>query len=222
MGFFLVGSRREELERAIGYRPGFGRRLTRAFRDTGWAGIVVPVFLLTVLLMVMAGSALETIGLSGGAIALLLVLFAVPASEGALAFFNTVVLLFLKPTRLVGYEFKEGVPAEARTLVVVPTLIGSRDDVEETVRKLEVHHLANAMGEVHFALLSDWPDSDVEESDADEEILAFARSEIARLNQRYPVSRGRRASTCCTAGVSTTPRRNAGWAGSASAASCTS
>ena len=75
------------------------------------------------------------------------------------------VLLFLKPTRLVGYEFKEGVPAEARTLVVVPTLIGSRDDVEETVRKLEVHHLANAMGEVHFALLSDWPDSDVEQSD---------------------------------------------------------
>ena len=32
--------------------------------QTGWLGIVVPVFLLTVLLMVMAGSALETIGLS--------------------------------------------------------------------------------------------------------------------------------------------------------------
>ena len=149
-------------------------------------------------------------------------LFAVPASEGALGFFNTVVLLFLKPTRLVGYEFKEGVPAEARTLVVVPTLIGSRDDVEETVRKLEVHHLANAMGEVHFALLSDWPDSNVEQSTADDEILAFARAEIARLNQRYPVS-GRAA---LLPAASPAPlqcrRRNAGWAGSASAASCTS
>ncbi len=188
VGFLLVGSRREELEKAIGYRPGFGRRLVRAFRATGWTGIVVPVFLLTVLLMVMAGSALETIGLPGPAIALLLVLFAVPASEGALAFFNTVVLLFLKPTRLVGYEFKQGVPAEARTLVVVPTLIGSRDDVEETVRKLEVHHLANMTGELHFALLSDWPDSDVEQSAADEEILDFARAEIEKLNQRYPVT----------------------------------
>ncbi len=181
----------------------------------------MPVFLLTVLLMVMAGSALETIGLSGAAIALLLVLFAVPASEGALGFFNTLVLLFLKPTRLVGYEFKEGVPAEARTLVVVPTLIGSRDDVEETVRKLEVHHLANATGEVHFALLSDWPDSNVEQSTADDEILAFARAEIAQAQPALSGERSRRASTCCTAGGSTMPRRNAGWAGSASAASCT-
>ncbi len=90
----------------------------------------------------------------------MLVLFAVPASEGALSIFNTVVLLFMKPTRLPGYEFKDGIPAEARTLVVVPSLINSRDDVEESVRTLEVHHLANMKGALHFALLSDWPDSD--------------------------------------------------------------
>ncbi len=186
VGFFLVGSRREELERAIGYSPSFGTRLNRAFRHTGWTGIVVPVFLLTLLLMLLAGAALKAIGLPDAAVALLLVLFSVPASEGALGFFNTLVLLFLKPTRLVGYEFKEGVPAEARTLVVVPTLIGSRDEVEETVRKLEVHHLANMHGELCFALLSDWPDSDCEQRVEDDEILDFARAEIARLNERYP------------------------------------
>ncbi|MBL8575780.1 MAG: protein ndvB [Mesorhizobium sp.] len=190
IGFFLVGSRRRELEKAIGYRPPFGTRLLRAFRATGWTGIVIPVFLLTALLMTMTGVALSAIGLPDWAVALLLVLFAVPASEGALGFFNTVVLQFLKPTRLVGYEFKEGVPAEARTLVVVPTLIGSRDDVEDAVRKLEVHHLANATGEVHFALLSDWPDSKVEQDTADEEILAFAQAEVDQLNQRYPAGEG--------------------------------
>ena len=95
---------------------------------------MLPVFALTVLLLSTTGAALAGLGLSTAAIALMLVLFAVPASEGALGFFNTVVLLFLKPTRLIGYEFKDGVPAEARTLVVVPSLIGSRDDVEETVR----------------------------------------------------------------------------------------
>src|SRR5690606_24007283 len=117
---------------AIDFKPGFGLRLKRAFRQAGWLGIVVPVFLLTVLLMWMAGSALAALNLlSPTAIAVILVLFAVPASEGALAFFNTLVLLFLKPSRLVGYEYKDGLPAEARTLVVVPSLIGSRDDVEE-------------------------------------------------------------------------------------------
>ncbi|TIX22836.1 MAG: protein ndvB, partial [Mesorhizobium sp.] len=93
----------------------------------------------------------------------------------------------LKPTRLVGYDYnKHGIPAEARTLVVVPSLIGSRDDVEENIRNIEVHHLANTAEEIHFALLSDWPDSKTEIDAADIEILQYARDEIARLNARYP------------------------------------
>ncbi|WP_442578108.1 GH36-type glycosyl hydrolase domain-containing protein [Mesorhizobium sp. ASY16-5R] len=186
VGFFLVGERRPELEKSIGYKPGFGRRLVRAFRSTGWLGIAVPVFFLTVILLAASGMALAGIGLPGWAITLMLVLFAVPASEGAMSFFNTVVLLFLEPTRLPGYEFKEGIPPHARTLVVVPSLINSRDDVEEAVRTLEVHHLANMKGALHFALLSDWPDSDTEQSTADLEILDHAREEIALLNERYP------------------------------------
>ena len=186
VGFFLVGSRRQELERAIGYRPGIARTINRNFRKTGWMGIVLPVFALTALLLGLTGGALETLGLSAPAIALMLVLFAVPASEGALGFFTTVVLLFLKPTRLVGYEYKGGLPAEARTLVVVPSLIGSRDDVEENIRNLEVHHLANTSDELYFALLTDWPDSKTELDTADMEILDFAKSQVARMNARYP------------------------------------
>ena len=93
------------------------------------------------------------------------------------------------------------------------------------MRKLEVHHLANAKGEIHFALLSDWPDSEDEESTADDEILDFARAEIAKLNQRYPLPILRRPPRfyllhrrrLYNAGA-----EGAGWAGSASAASCTS
>ena len=69
------------------------------------------------------------------------------------------LLVLLKPTRLVGYEFKQGVPASARTLVVVPSLIGSRDDVDESVRNLEVHFRPTCEATSYFALLSDWPDS---------------------------------------------------------------
>ncbi|MBN9257043.1 MULTISPECIES: glucoamylase family protein [unclassified Mesorhizobium] len=186
VGFFVVGQRRLELEKAIGYRPTISQTVKRTFRKTGWLGIVLPVFALTALLLVLAGNALAHLGLSISSIVLMLALFAVPASEGALAFFNTVVLLFLKPTRLIGYDYRHGVPPEARTLVVIPSLIGSRDDVEENIRNIEVHHLANLAGEIHFALLSDWPDSQAEVDAADMEILEFARAEIARLNARYP------------------------------------
>ncbi|MCK9551133.1 MAG: protein ndvB, partial [Aquamicrobium sp.] len=130
VGFYLVGPRRQVLEQEIGFRPSFGLSLKRSFRKAGWPGIAVPVFALTALLLYMSGNALAALGLSGWALAIMLILFAVPASEGALGFFNTVVLLFLKPTRLIGYDYKEEIPAASRTLVVVPSLIGSRDDVE--------------------------------------------------------------------------------------------
>ena len=187
IGFWLVGDRREELEQAIGYRPSFGRKINRSFQKSGWAGIAVPVALLTALFLWVTGAALAALGLSGAAVALMLVLFALPAAEATLGLFNTAVLLFLKPTRLVGYEYKDGVPEEERTLVVVPVLMGSRDDVEEYVRNLEVHYLANSKGDLRFALLSDWPDSDLEQKPSDLQLLDFAREEIAKLNQRYPL-----------------------------------
>lgn len=186
VGFYLVGPRRQELETALGYRAPFGKKLLRSFRRTGWTGVVVPVLVMTLLLLTMAGSALLTAGMPVWAVTTLLILFAVPASEGALAFFNTIVLQFLKPSSLVGYEYKEGVPSEARTLVVVPSLISSRDDVEESMRNLEVHSLANMKGDLHFALLSDWQDSQEEQTQADLELLAYARDCIAQLNLRYP------------------------------------
>ena len=142
--------------------------------------------LLTALYLWVTGAALVALGLSAASVALMLICFALPAAEATLGLFNTSVLAFLKPTRLVGYEFKEGIPADQRTLVVVPALIGSRDDVDETVRNLEVHHLANSKGDIRFALLSDWPDSDVEQKASDLQILDYARAEIARLNERYP------------------------------------
>ena len=186
VGFFLVGPLREAFEKDVGYRPGFGRRLKRSFRKAGWAGIVMPVLVMTVTLLAMSWAALAAANVPTTAIVVMLLLFAVPASEGALSFFNTIVLQFLKPSRLVGYEYRDGVPEHARTLVVVPTLIGSRDDVEESVRNLEVHHLANRNGDIHFAILSDWKDSTVEQAPSDLEILDYAKSCVALLNERYP------------------------------------
>jgi cyclic beta-1,2-glucan synthetase len=188
VGLFLVGPQRQAFEKAVGYRPRFGERLLRSFASAGWAGIAVPAVALTALLLVFTHGALSAAGLPQGLAILLLVLFAMPALEGMLSIFNSAVLLFVKPTSLIGFEFKDGVPREARTLVVVPSLISSRDDIEESVRNLEVHFLANMNGDLHFALLSDWPDSDVERSAADVALLEHARDCIADLNRRYPRS----------------------------------
>ena len=189
IGFFLVGERRVELEQAIGYRVPFATRFGRAYRKAGWLGIVGPAVAIAAILLAMIAAALGNIGLHGASIGIMLAVLALPAIDAGLSLFNKLAMMLLKPTRLVGYEFKQGVPASARTLVVVPSLIGSRDDVDESVRNLEVHFLANMHGDIYFALLSDWPDSPVELSGGDREVLDYAREEIKALNERHPVSR---------------------------------
>ncbi|TWH30752.1 MULTISPECIES: glucoamylase family protein [unclassified Aminobacter] len=186
VGSVLAGPDLEEFEQRVGYQPPLSLKFYRAYRRIGWLGMVAPVAIITLVLLAATAWALTSAGFSSGTTTLLVLLFALPASEAAMGLFNTIVSTFVKPTRLIGYEYKQGVPAEARTLVAVPTMFGSRDDVDEAVRDLEVHYLANMTGELHFAILSDWPDSDDEQSPADKALLEHAQNQMAALNARYP------------------------------------
>jgi len=185
IGAFVVGRRRKELEAAVGYKPLFVQQTVRLVRRLNWFAIAGPVIFLTVLAMAIAGWFLVQADIPLPVVFFFLLMFALPASEGATGLFNTLVTYVVRPARLVGYEFKEGIPEEARTLVAVPCLITDRDTVDELVRNLEVHYLANPRGEIYFALLSDWRDGKFEETDADLEILDYAKREIAALSAKY-------------------------------------
>ncbi|WP_320201124.1 GH36-type glycosyl hydrolase domain-containing protein [Agrobacterium sp. rho-13.3] len=185
VGSFLIGERRQELEDRIGYKPLFSQRVARVMRRFNWLSVAVPVTAVTALVMAIVGWFLAEAGMPWYVVTAFLLMFAVPASEGATGLFNTVVTFFVKPFRLVGYEFKEGIPQDARTLLAVPCMLTSRDAVDEMVRNLEVHYLANPHGEIYFALISDWRDAPYEQSDEDNEILEYGKREIAALGARY-------------------------------------
>ena len=185
VGEYLVGKKRRILEAKIGYRPSIVQLIIRASRKLDWLAIAGPNILLTILAMILVYTFVSPMDIPNGAKLIMLLLFALPASEGAMGLFNTLVTFFVTPSRLVGYEFLDGIPEDARTLVVVPCLISKRDHVDELVRNLEVHYLANPRGEVYYALVSDWADSQVEETAADLEVLEYAKGEIATLAARY-------------------------------------
>jgi cyclic beta-1,2-glucan synthetase len=185
VGEFLAGKRITELKAAIGYSNTLMDYGRIGLRKLDWLAIAVPVSVLTLLVMAFMAWFLTHAGVPYEHILPLAVLFALPSSEGAIGLFNTLASFVLTPGRLTGYEYKDGIPAEERTLLVVPCLITNRDTVDELVRNLEVHYLANPHGEIYFALLSDWADAQKEETQADIDVLNYAKSEVAKLAARY-------------------------------------
>jgi cyclic beta-1,2-glucan synthetase len=185
VGFFLAGEGVPELENAAGYRRTRGEVLHRTLRRSGLAALLVPTLALTSGLLVLAAWLLSEAPLGAAAIALLLLAAALPALDAGVALFRSLIFATLPPSYLCGFEYKSGVPETARTLVVIPCLISNRDTISTLARNLEVHYLANPDRQIFYALLSDWADSDVEETEEDRQLLAFAEAEIATIGAKY-------------------------------------
>ncbi|MFN0190998.1 MAG: GH36-type glycosyl hydrolase domain-containing protein [Aestuariivirga sp.] len=188
-GFHLAGPGRARFETALGFRPPPLHRARAAIRKLGLSGYLGAIAALTTGLLIagilpMLGQNTSlALALSLAALALL------PASEAALAVVNFAVTRLLDASIIPGLALRDGVPEESRTLVVVPALLTSRDDIEELIDRLEVHYLSNSAGEVYFALLSDWTDADAENAAPDAILLEAALEGIFRLNQRHGVDR---------------------------------
>ena len=185
VGYYLFGEGHQDFERYIGAHPSFADRLVHIWISSGWKAIAIPIAILTIAALVIAYLFALAVSIPVWQALLLAFLATLPASEGATGLFNVLVTRFKSPARLIGYEYVDGVPAESRTLVVMPCLISSRDTIDDLIRGLEVHYLASTRGELYYALVSDWIDSDVEVNLQDEELLAYAQAEMASLVARY-------------------------------------
>jgi cyclic beta-1,2-glucan synthetase len=90
------------------------------------------------------------------------------------------------PAPLLRLDFSKGIPDEAKTMVVIPVIWSSIDDVREISERLELHYLANREPNLHFGLLGDFMDAETESHEHDEAILTVARKEMERLRKTYP------------------------------------
>ncbi len=185
VGCYLVDEGRHILEKACRYTPPLFIKWIQALCCSKIRIIAIPVSLLTFAILLAAYAFLKTSGITPWIIFLFTALALFPAMDAAFAFFNTVISWFVPSKQLIGYEYKEGIPQNARTMVVVPTLITSRDYIDEQVRNLEVHYLSNPKGAIHFALITDWVDSPFEQTQDDLDLLHYAQRGIDKLNNRY-------------------------------------
>ncbi|HEY5850458.1 MAG TPA: glucoamylase family protein [Lysobacter sp.] len=121
----------------------------------------------------------------------LLALLAVVAfSEMGIALVNWAATVLIAPRPLPRMDFSKGIPAESRTLVVVPSMLGSKEAIDDLVEGLEVRFLANRDRYLHFALLTDFLDADDQTLPTDEGLIAAAAQQIELLNTRYAPESG--------------------------------
>ncbi|HWA39624.1 MAG TPA: glucoamylase family protein [Burkholderiales bacterium] len=124
-------------------------------------------------------------GVSGGALLLLVLTALVAASQLAVALVNRLAMALVAPHPLPRLDYSKGIPAQSRTLVVVPALLGSARQVEDLLEALEVRFLANRDAHLHFGLLTDFTDAPVETLPEDAALERLAAQGIEALNRSY-------------------------------------
>ncbi|MGV1008248.1 MAG: GH36-type glycosyl hydrolase domain-containing protein [Dermatophilaceae bacterium] len=187
VGYWLLDDGQAEFATSIGYRAPWRRRVARFARGLGVGGYLAA---LTAVVLVLLGPAMWGIdvlagGLSVAVLVVLGLLASVPVSDLALGIVNVLSARWFVASTLPGLALRDGVPEQSRTMVAIPTLLSSLEDVDEVLAQLEVHFLANSGGEIYFALVTDWTDHTEPTRDDDLALVERARTGIRELNERH-------------------------------------
>ena len=185
VGCYLFDEGFTELARLIGYHPPYAARLRTAIFAHNEDMYILGIFLLSVLLIVALIAPLVPHHAFGWVIVALF-LALLPATQGAADLVNNAVTALLHATSLPKLDFSEGIPADAATLVVIPTLLLNEAQVRETFDDLEARYLSNQDPHLHFGLLTDLPDSESRPAPGDRDPLVdFAVRTTEKLNAKY-------------------------------------
>lgn len=102
---------------------------------------------------------------------------------------TNIIFTRLIPVReLQALDFIKGIPERARTFLVMPVIISSKDQALEYLDRLERHFLSNRQSNLFFALLVDFEDADILRKPQDDDLENFLSLHIGELNDLYPLS----------------------------------
>jgi len=188
VGYHLIGAGRRQFERSVAWQPDLRQRVRRLFFAWATPGYLGSIAAGTAILVAIAVAYAWSYGWRGASLVFVALLAAVPASELAIQLLQRLISYLIPPRRLPRLEL-DHVPVAAKTMVIVPTLLGSVERVGELLAHLEVQALGNVDPHIHFAVLSDYTDASAETLPHDAEILEAARAGIAALNAKHASDR---------------------------------
>jgi hypothetical protein len=184
VGYYLVAEGASVLEKRVHFHPPLGQRVQcflRAHPDEfylpGTAVLAFAILSATLLLLTDPYS-------SPGLVLLAMLVLLLPSSQSAVQLMTYLTTSLLTPQILPKLDFSEAIADDCISMVAIPTLLLNEAQVKRLVDDLEIRFLGNHDRNLHFALVSDLPDS-AEPPHEDDPLVGFCADLIAKLNEKY-------------------------------------
>ncbi len=189
VGYYLIDQGRKLLEKAVACRVTWRGWASRANRHLRLFIYLAPILLLTGVVTTLALLPFDGFEANNWKFWLFAITSTIAASALAMPLVNLMVTLLLPPRGLPRLDFSQGIPGNHRTMVVVPTLLATQQDVDDLLEALEIRYLGNRDSNLFFALLTDFRDAPECTMEDDEALLSYARAAVQTLNATYSEDR---------------------------------
>jgi len=184
IGYYLVSEGETLLRQRVGFNPTIDERLRLFLRKHPDDFLVLGVAVLTLVIITGAVWLLTAATTSPLLVLLSMLILLLPASQAAVQLMNYLTTNLMPVEALPKLDFSEGIPNDCLTMVAIPTLLLNEKQVQGLVENLEVRFLGNHDPNLHFAIVSDLPDSD-QPAPEESSLVALCSKQIGELNERY-------------------------------------
>ncbi|NNN19470.1 MAG: cyclic beta 1-2 glucan synthetase, partial [Acidimicrobiaceae bacterium] len=185
VGYYLIDRGRCMLERSVDCRLSWKTLSRRANRHHRLFLYLTPILLFTSLATSLMIFHIGVEGLASWRYWFFGVTGAIGFSSLAVSLVNQMVPLFLPPRTLPRLDFSGGIPSGQRTMVIVPTMLSTSQEIDDLLEALEIRYLGNRDPNLFFALLTDFRDSPEQTLPEDDVLLSRAVKGVLSLNETY-------------------------------------
>ena len=188
IGYYLVGDGAALLCERVGFHPNSRERFRTLLRKHPDEFLLFGVTFFTLAIITATVWLLTPATTSLGLVLVSMLILLLPSSQAAVQLMNYLTTNLLPVDALPKLDFSTGIPDDCVTMVAIPTLLLNAEQVRGLVENLEVRFLGNHDRNIHFAIVSDLPDSDKPAAE-ESSLVALCSALISELNERYSSKR---------------------------------
>lgn len=185
VGYYLVDDGLQELEKEVNIELTLGMKLQRWASSAPLRTYLYAIAGITAFLGLVLATRIYTDTIDFFPAILWIIIALIGSSHLAVALVNWAVTMLAPPHLLPRMDFTKGISDDARTLLAVPTLMTSQENIDHLCEALEIRFLANRSDNLYYCLLTDFPDAAKSVMPSDESLMVYAKENIEALNRKY-------------------------------------